>query len=59
MLENPCGDGVMTGQVFSAVVQKIFAINSTPVIFADAEKKKPLQLNGDNLVKLSGKTVYV
>lgn len=59
VLENPCGDGIMSLQAFTSVVQKIFSLSSTPTIFTDSEKKKLLHLNGNSLVKLHGLTVYI
>ncbi|XP_042229797.1 isoleucine--tRNA ligase, cytoplasmic-like isoform X2 [Homarus americanus] len=59
VLENPCGDGIMSAKAFTSVVQKILGLDSKPAIFTDLEKKKPLHLNGSSLAKLSGSTVYV
>nr|XP_053647286.1 isoleucine--tRNA ligase, cytoplasmic-like [Cherax quadricarinatus] len=59
VLENPCGDGIMSVLTFTSVVQKILGLTAKPAIFTDLEKKKPLYLNGNSLAKLSGCTVFV
>ncbi|XP_063592929.1 isoleucine--tRNA ligase, cytoplasmic-like [Penaeus indicus] len=59
LLENPCGDGIMTVPTFVKFVMNVLGLRSKPRLFTDPEKKKELQLNGTSLTKLQGSTVYV
>ncbi|ROT76837.1 hypothetical protein C7M84_004558 [Penaeus vannamei] len=59
LLENPCGDGIMTVPIFVKFVMNVLGLKSKPRLFTDPEKKKELQLNGTSLTKLQGSTVYV
>lgn len=59
LLENPCGDGIITQHGFRRVIQKMFGFTSSPAVFSDSGKTKPVTLNGKNLSNLNGSTVYV
>ncbi|XP_064085903.1 uncharacterized protein LOC135201015 [Macrobrachium nipponense] len=59
LLENPCGDGIMSSEMFQKVVQRVLNLTSMPMLFTDVNRKKVLQINGGSLTKLHGCTVYV
>ncbi|XP_066962999.1 isoleucine--tRNA ligase, cytoplasmic isoform X2 [Macrobrachium rosenbergii] len=58
LLENPCGDGIMSSEMFQKVVQRVLNFTSVPMLFTDVNRKKSLQINGGSLTKLHGCTLY-